>query len=171
MEQIYSPWRMAYLGKVSEKQGCVFCTALCMEEDSPENLVVYRGERCFIILNKYPYASGHAMVVPYLHVQNLEDLNAETQAEMMSAASKAVEVLKLLYKPQGFNLGMNIGSAAGAGIAEHLHLHVVPRWVGDSNFVSVVGQTRVLPETLEQSYERFSNAWQERFEEGMQSAE
>jgi ATP adenylyltransferase len=166
MEQIYTPWRMPYLGKVSEHKDCVFCDVVPMEKDSPENLVLYRGERCFIILNKYPYTSGHAMVVPYIHAQNLEDLVPETQSELIFLASRVVEVLKALYKPQGFNIGMNIGASAGAGIAEHLHLHVVPRWGGDANFVSVIGQTRILPETLEQTYERFTAAWQERFGNG-----
>jgi len=166
MDQIYTHWRMLYLGKVSEHKACVFCDVVCMEEDSPENLVLYRGERCFTILNKYPYTSGHAMVVPYIHAQNLEDLVPETQSELIFLASRVVEVLKALYKPQGFNIGMNIGASAGAGIAEHLHLHVVPRWGGDSNFVSVIGQTRVLPETLEQTYERFMADWQTRFGDG-----
>jgi ATP adenylyltransferase len=156
MEQIYTPWRMPYLGKVSEHKDCVFCDVVPMEKDSPENLVLYRGERCFIILNKYPYT----------HAQNLEDLVPETQSELIFLASRVVEVLKALYKPQGFNIGMNIGASAGAGIAEHLHLHVVPRWGGDANFVSVIGQTRILPETLEQTYERFTTAWQEHFGNG-----
>ncbi len=166
MEQIYTPWRMPYLGKVSEHKACVFCEVVAMDCDSPENLVLYRGERCFIILNKYPYTSGHTMVVPYVHAQNLEDLVPETQSEMIFLASRVVEVLKALYKPQGFNIGMNIGASAGAGIAEHLHLHVVPRWGGDANFLSVIGQTRVLPETLEQTFERFTALWQERFGNG-----
>jgi ATP adenylyltransferase len=106
------------------------------------------------------------MIVPYIHAQNLEDLLPETQFELIFLASRVVEVLKALYKPQGFNIGMNIGASAGAGIAEHLHLHVVPRWGGDANFVSVIGQTRILPETLEQTYERFTAAWQEHFGNG-----
>lgn len=171
MEQIFTPWRMPYLGKISEHKACVFCKAVEPVEDSPENLVLHRGERCFIILNKYPYTSGHSMVVPYLHAQNLEDLLPETQSEMFFLASKVVQVLKILYKPQAFNIGMNIGSSAGAGIAEHLHLHVVPRWGGDANFVSIIGQTRVLPETLEQSYERFTACWRNLFGDGESQAE
>lgn len=165
MDHIYSPWRMEYLGKLSDKRDCAFCLALNQEEDSPENLVLYRGERCFIILNLFPYASGHVMVVPYLHTAKLEDLPSETRAEMMELASGCIEVLKELYHPQGFNLGMNIGAPAGAGIAEHLHMHIVPRWSGDANFVSIVGQTRVLPETLEQTFQRFHTAWITRFGE------
>ena len=137
---------------------CVFCAAL-ESEDTPENLIIHRGERAYVILNLYPYSNGHLMVVPYQHCQEMAELPKETLEEMICTASKAVEILENIYHPQGFNLGMNIGSPAGAGIAGHLHMHVVPRWSGDANFISVIGQTRVLPETLEETYERLKTAW------------
>jgi len=158
MDHIYSPWRKVYFQRDRSDPNCVFCAAY-KAKDSPENLVVHRGERTYVILNLYPYSNGHLMVVPYQHCQDLAELPEETLQELISATSKAVSLLEDIYHPQGFNLGMNIGSPAGAGIAGHLHMHVVPRWTGDANFISVVGQTRVLPETLEETYERVKAAW------------
>ena len=120
------------------------------------NHVLYRGKRCFIILNRFPYNTGHLMVIPYAHVPTLEDLETETTAEMMSLAQLSLRVLRETYSPQGFNLGVNIGEAAGAGVAEHVHLHIVPRWSGDTNYMTVVGETRVIPELLDQMYERLA---------------
>ena len=137
---------------------CVFCAAL-EQEDGPANLIVYRGPRAFVILNRFPYTSGHLMVLPYDHVQRLDEVDAETRAEMMELTSQATEVLGRVYAPQGFNLGANLGSAAGAGIEEHLHLHIVPRWVGDTNFMSTTGETRVLPQSLEESWALIKEAW------------
>ncbi len=158
MDHIYSPWRKVYFQRDRTDPTCVFCAAL-ESEDTPENLIIHRGERVYVILNLYPYSSGHLMVVPYQHCQELAELPKETLEEMICTASKAVALLKSIYHPQGFNLGMNIGSAGGAGITAHLHMHVVPRWTGDANFISVIGQTRVLPETLEETYERLKAAW------------
>ena len=158
MEYIWSPWRMEYIQSEKSKNGCVFCYEKG-REDGPENLIVYRGLRSFVILNRYPYTSGHLMVVPYAHQPSLEDLNADTRAEMIELVAKSLRILKQEYHPQGFNVGINIGEAAGAGILDHVHLHVVPRWTGDTNFMSSLGQTRVLPETLEDSYWRIRRAW------------
>lgn len=138
---------------------CVFCKAM-REEDGPENLVVYRGPEAFVILNRFPYTSGHVMVVPRMHEASLDALSPHVRAMLMELANTAVGVLRALYQPQGFNLGINMGEASGAGIAEHLHLHIVPRWAGDTNFMSAVAATRVLPEHLEDSYERIRAQWQ-----------
>ena len=157
MKHLWSPWRMDYI-KSFKKDGCVFCQAL-EQDDGPENLIVYRGAKNFVILNRYPYTSGHVMVLPYQHCQILVDLDAETRAEMMELASKSTAVLKEIYNAQGFNLGANLGAAAGAGIEEHIHLHIVPRWAGDTNYMSTVGETRVLPEALEDTYQRITERW------------
>lgn len=138
--------------------GCAFCTELT-RPDGPDNLILYRGQRSFVILNRFPYTSGHLMIVPFAHVATLEELEAQTRAEMMELSVTSIEVLRTVYHPQGFNLGMNIGDAGGAGIAEHIHLHVVPRWIGDTNFMSSLGETRVLPELLDETYRRVSSAW------------
>lgn len=140
-------------------EGCVFCTAPTVE-DGPQNLIVHRGEHAFVIVNRYPYTSGHLMVVPYDHVPSLELLDAATRAEMMELIVKAINVQRRVYYPQGFNVGINIGEPAGAGIAEHIHMHTVPRWTGDTNFMSALGQTRVLPELLEDTYQRVRAAFE-----------
>lgn len=158
MDHIYSPWRKEYFDRDKNKPACVFCEA-AKQPDNPENLIVFPGKLAFVILNRYPYTSGHLMVVPYMHSNDLADLPDDTLLEMMQLTQKAVRVLGQEYQPQGFNIGMNLGAVAGAGIAEHLHMHVVPRWQGDANFVSVIGQTRVLPETLEETYQRMREAW------------
>lgn len=152
---------MPYIGrdKATEKaKGCVFCRAL-KQEDGPENLIIQRGQQAFVILNRFPYTSGHLMVLPFIHVANLHEVEAATRAEMMELMNTATQVLTRVYKPQGFNLGANLGAAAGAGIEEHLHLHVLPRWAGDTNFVSTIGETRVLPESLEETWQRVKTAW------------
>ncbi len=134
----------------------MFCIAQA-KEDSAENLIVQRGERAYIILNRYPYTSGHLMVIPFEHKANLEELDSPTRAEMMELTSRCTTILKNIYNPQGFNIGVNIGEAAGAGVIGHVHIHIVPRWVGDTNFMSSIGGTRVLPETLEDAYRRVKN--------------
>jgi ATP adenylyltransferase len=139
-------------------EGCVFCTEPA-RMDGPENLIIQRGQRAFVICNRYPYTSGHLMIVPYDHQPSLELLDPETRAEMMELTAQAIGVLRQVYLPQGFNIGVNIGEPAGAGIAEHVHLHIVPRWTGDTNFMSALGQTRVLPELLEDTYIRVRSAW------------
>ena len=136
----------------------MFCNALS-QPDGPENLIVYRAPKACVMLNRFPYTSGHLMIVPYEHQPSLELLAAASRTDIMDLSARAIQVLQAIYTPQGFNLGMNIGSAAGAGISEHVHLHIVPRWVGDTNFMSSVSQTRVLPELLEETYRRVKEAW------------
>ncbi len=158
MNYIWSPWRMEYILSPKSGEGCIFCEGL-KQVDGPENLIVHRGPKAFVILNRFPYTSGHLMIVPYEHKPSLELLETSSRADIMDLSARAIEVLNTLYLPQGYNLGMNIGNAAGAGISEHVHLHVVPRWVGDTNFMSAVSQTRVLPELLEETYHRVWEAW------------
>ena len=150
---------MTYIQNNKPEDACVFCFAL-QQPDCPDNLIVWRGEHAFVILNRFPYTSGHLMIVPYEHKPSLELLETSSRADIMDLSARAIEVLNALYSPQGYNLGMNIGNAAGAGISEHVHLHVVPRWVGDTNFMSAVSQTRVLPELLEDTYQRVWEAWE-----------
>ena len=140
--------------KTTEKEeGCVFCNAQA-KEDSAANLIAFRGERAFVILNLYPYTSGHLMVVPFEHIATLEELDPATRAEMMELTSQCMTVLRKIYHPQAFNMGANIGEAAGAGVPGHVHIHIVPRWGGDTNFMSTLGETRVLPESIEDTYKR-----------------
>jgi ATP adenylyltransferase len=148
---------MRYLN--SQKiEGCVFCNALKLP-DGVENMILYRGERSFVILNAFPYTSGHLMVIPIDHVPDLTDLDKATRAEMIELVTKASEVLRDVYGPEGFNIGINMGEAAGAGVGDHIHIHIVPRWKGDTNFMSAVGETRVLPEELSETYRRVKDAW------------
>jgi ATP adenylyltransferase len=151
---------MTYIQNNKKEGGCVFCNAFA-ETDSIQNLIIYRGERAFVIINRYPYTSGHLMVVSNEHAATLQELAAETRAEIMELTAKALRVLSAVYQPQGFNLGMNLGEVAGAGIAEHLHMHIVPRWGGDTNFMSTTATTRVLPEALEDTYDRLKEAWKD----------
>lgn len=159
MNHLWSPWRMEYIEN-SKEDGCIFCDAQ-EKEDSAENLIAFRGEHAYVILNRYPYTSGHLMVVPFRHEATLEGLDPQTRAEMMELTTRCMTVLRKVYNPQAFNLGANIGEAAGAGVKEHVHIHIVPRWAGDTNFMSAVGKTRVLPELLEQTYERVKNGFSE----------
>lgn len=159
MNHIWTPWRMKYIQENRADQGCVFCVA-AEGDDSVENLVFHRGEGVYMILNRYPYTSGHLMCVPYTHAEKLQDLPSAVRAELIEHVSKAVEVLQSVYQPEGFNVGLNLGTVAGAGIADHLHMHIVPRWGGDTSFISTVGQTRVLPESLAETYQRVKQAWE-----------
>jgi ATP adenylyltransferase len=159
MDYIWTPWRYQYMKEVeSGKQPeCIFCDAAARQDDA-ETLVVYRGPQTFIILNRYPYTSGHVMIVPYAHVAELSSCDAETLGEMMRLAPRVEAAFRANYKPDGMNLGMNLGRAAGAGVLGHLHLHVLPRWFGDSNFMTVAGETRVHPEDLKTTYQRLRKA-------------
>jgi ATP adenylyltransferase len=158
LNHLWSPWRMTYIQDNKKEEGCVFCKAYA-EPDGIQNLIIYRGQQSFVILNRYPYTSGHLMVVPNVHAATLQELAAEIRAEMMEIAAKVLTVLSAEYQPQGFNLGMNLGEVAGAGIVEHIHLHIVPRWGGDTNFMSTTATTRVLPEALGDTYDRINRAW------------
>jgi ATP adenylyltransferase len=160
MNHLWSPWRMEYIENHNTEEGCVFCNAQA-KEDSAENLIAFRGERAYVILNRYPYTSGHLMVIPFEHISSLEELGPETRAEMMELTSQCTTVLKSIYKAQAFNMGVNMGEAAGAGVLGHVHIHIVPRWKGDTNFMSAVGQTRVLPEALEDTYLRVRKEFSE----------
>jgi ATP adenylyltransferase len=143
MDHLWSPWRLSYVTDGAPRSGCVFCEASAGRDDS---LVVFRGKTCFVILNKFPYNNGHLMVVPDRHVASLSELAPEEQAELVALAGRAEIALLEAYAPHGLNMGINLGKPAGAGILDHLHMHVVPRWNGDTNFMTVVGETRVLPE-------------------------
>ncbi|HTP02704.1 MAG TPA: HIT domain-containing protein [Anaerolineales bacterium] len=150
---------MEYIENHAKQDGCVFCQAI-VGADSSENLIVYRGELAYVILNRYPYTSGHIMVVPFEHKPNLEQLDAATRAEMMELTSRATTVLRQIYNTPAFNVGLNIGEAAGAGVKEHVHIHVVPRWNGDTNFMSSLAETRVLPELLGDTWKRIRVGFQ-----------
>ncbi len=151
---------MKYIQTDPPENECIFCLAAESHADQ-KHLVVYRGEHVFLILNRYPYTSGHVMCVPYAHQPRLQDLTAPARAEMIEMVSLSVEVLQSVYAPDGFNVGLNLGQLAGAGIEDHLHTHVVPRWGGDTNFMTSVGETRVLPESLDETYRRVKAAWSE----------
>jgi ATP adenylyltransferase len=144
---------MEYIENHAKMDGCVFCEA-AKAADSSENLIVYRGALAYVILNRYPYTSGHIMVVPFEHKPNLEQLDAATRAEMIELTSRSTTVLRNIYNTQAFNVGINIGEPAGAGVKEHVHIHVVPRWNGDTNFMSSLAETRVLPELLQDTWAR-----------------
>ncbi len=151
---------MEYIENNNKEEGCVFCNAQA-KEDGAENLIAFRGERAYVILNRFPYTSGHLMVVPFVHEAHLTKLDPQTRAEMMELTTQCITVLRKIYHPEAFNLGANIGEAAGAGVKAHVHMHIVPRWGGDTNFMSIVGETRVLPEALERTYERVKNGFLE----------
>jgi ATP adenylyltransferase len=159
MKRIWSPWRMEYIENHEKQEGCIFCNALA-RADNEENLIIKRGKLAFVILNLYPYTSGHIMVAPTVHQPSLEFLDPDSRAEMMELVSQSIVVLRKVYNPQAFNVGANIGEAAGAGEPGHVHLHIVPRWAGDTNFMSTLGETRVLPEALEQTYKRIKAGFQ-----------
>lgn len=154
-----TPWRRNYIEGQEKEEGCVFCNALAKPVDYPKSLIAHRGERAFVIINLYPYTNGHLMVAPIEHQPSLELLDAETRAEMMELTTQAIVVLKKVYRPHAFNVGANIGRAAGAGVPDHVHMHIVPRWNGDSNFMSIIGETRVLPETVEETLRRVKEEW------------
>lgn len=163
MEVIRAPWRMRYIDAASkpnapEQSGCFLCAYVGQDCDE-ENLVVARGVYSYVLMNRYPYSTGHLMVTPYRHTSDLADLRPEEFGEMFSFSQTAVRVLKQIMNADGFNLGMNLGKVAGAGLDSHLHLHIVPRWSGDTNFMSVTAETKVLPQALSETYKRLMAAW------------
>ena len=157
MDYLFTPWRYAYITTAATTPGCVFCQRPGLA-DERSSLLVHRGRHNFVILNMFPYTSGHEMVVPYAHLDRFDALPTDAACEMTALAQRMEGVLRELYHPDGINLGMNIGAAAGAGVAGHIHLHVLPRWVADSNFMTTVAETRVLPESLDVTWERIRAA-------------
>lgn len=157
MERLWSPWRREYIASIRPEKfqgACIFCEALQNPADDEKNLVLYRGARNFVILNRYPYISGHLMVAPLAHVGEFDSASKETTDELMDLAKRCQAALRVAYQPQGFNIGMNLGRVAGAGVVDHIHMHILPRWSGDTNFMSTVAETRVLPEDLATTYQK-----------------
>ena len=163
MDRLWTPWRYRYVAQDAradaERGECVFCRILDSGSSDRENLIVHRAEDNFVILNRFPYAGGHAMVIPYAHLDTLAALPAPTLQELAALTQKLEGALRSLYKPDGMNIGMNIGRAAGAGVAGHVHMHAVPRWIGDANFASVIGETRIVPEELDVTWQRLAAAF------------
>lgn len=157
MDTLWAPWRIEYI--LSEKQeGCIFCDKP-KQQDDQKNLILFRGVRCFVIMNYYPYNNGHVMVVPYRHTADFGDLSDEENMELMRLISKSIQAIKTTMSPHGFNIGMNLGEVAGAGVKDHLHFHVVPRWNGDMNFMPISGHTKVIPEALEETWNKLKQAF------------
>jgi ATP adenylyltransferase len=156
LQRLWSPWRSKYIasGVDSQAEGCVFCRMAANPDQDAANFVVHRGEHSFVVLNLYPYITGHLMIVPYLHTNEFDSVAKEITDEMMDLTKRSQTALRKVYSPSGFNMGMNLGAAAGAGIADHLHIHLLPRWTGDTNFMTTVGESRVIPEALEVTYEK-----------------
>jgi ATP adenylyltransferase len=157
--RIWAPWRLPYVKDAAkdEENECIFC-ANPAQEDDEANLIVHRGELCFVMLNLFPYTNGHLMVAPFEHIATLQGLPSETVAEMMALGQRAMAALEGIYQPHGFNVGFNQGRVAGAGYEHHIHMHVVPRWGGDTNFMPVLADTRVMAQSLEDSYEALRSA-------------
>ena len=156
-KQLWAPWRLEYVGSADEQEGCIFCRALAGDDE--EGLVVHRGQRAFVLLNRFPYATGHLMVAPIRHTGELADLEDEELVEVHRLATSGLGALAETYGPQGYNLGWNLGRIAGAGVLDHVHLHVVPRWAGDTNFMPVLADVKVLPEHLAESRRKLADAW------------
>lgn len=158
MKDIFAPWRISYIQSTNKPSGCIFCSFPEQDRDE-ENLILHRGQHSFVILNRYPYNSGHLMVVPYRHTSDYCSLKTEEVNEIHNLSSIAIDVMKRTIKPEGFNLGVNLGKVAGAGVEDHVHLHIVPRWNGDTNFMPVMGDVRVIPQSLEDTYRVFAESW------------
>ncbi|MEP7288833.1 MAG: HIT domain-containing protein [Chloroflexota bacterium] len=165
MDHLYTPWRMPYLtGETGEKGStvsCVFCHKATFVDDAKDQAetIVARSKFVFVTLNKFPYNNGHLLVVPYVHVPSIEDLPADALTDLMLTTNHALAALRKVYNPQGFNVGMNLGGAAGAGIAAHMHQHIVPRWAGDTNYLSIIGDTRIIPDLLEDTWRKLRDVW------------
>lgn len=160
MDQLFAPWRMTYIDSADKQEGCIFCD-FPKENRDRDRLILARGEKVFVIMNAFPYNPGHLMVAPYRHEGEYNLLEESEFLEMHRYGQKCVEVLKRAMNPQGFNMGINIGKIAGAGFAGHVHLHIVPRWNGDTNFMPVVGETKVLPQALQETWEKLKKVWEE----------
>jgi len=159
MDHLYTPWRMSYIkGLEKPSEGCVFCNKVNCDDD--QEYVLARSHYVYVTLNRFPYSNGHLMVVPYAHIASQEELPVEGLTNLMVMTNRAIAALRQAYHPQAFNVGANIGAAAGAGISEHYHFHIVPRWAGDTNFMTVVGNTRVIPDTLDHIYTDLKTIWQ-----------
>jgi ATP adenylyltransferase len=158
MDHLWTPWRYRYITQAGEQDDCIFCAAAAASDDR-DYLVVHRGLTCFVILNRYPYTNGHVMVVPYQHLATVESLPEATAAELIRLAQRTEAVLRAVYRPEGLNMGINIGKCAGAGVAGHVHMHILPRWTGDSSFMTTTGETRILPEDLDTTWEKLSDAF------------
>ncbi|MGD2144658.1 MAG: HIT domain-containing protein [Anaerolineae bacterium] len=153
MDHLWTPWRLAYLqGDRPLPTGCLFCTK--PEQPDPEAHIVHRGDFGYVILNRFPYNNGHLIVAPYAHLASLEDLDIEAAGELMALTQLSLRVLREAYNAEGFNVGANIGGAAGAGVDDHVHMHIVPRWAGDTNYMTTIGETRLIPEWIDQMYDR-----------------
>ena len=157
LKRLWAPWRLEYIQQADQQEGCVFCRAADTHDEAA--LVVHRGEHAFVLLNRYPYASGHLMVAPYRHEGTFAALKSEEALEIHHLSATAIGVLEAVMTPQGFNLGWNLGRVAGAGIVDHVHQHVVPRWGGDTNFMAVLGDVKVIPEALDATRRRLGEAW------------
>ena len=156
-KQLWAPWRLEYMQSADEQEGCIFCTAA--GGDDEERLVVHRGESAFVLLNKYPYATGHLMVAPYSHAGELSELSDAEALQVHRLAERGLAALAEVFAPQGYNLGWNLGRIAGAGVVDHVHLHVVPRWAGDTNFMPVLADVKVIPEHLAETRQKLVAAW------------
>jgi ATP adenylyltransferase len=157
VERLWAPWRLEYVGQADEQEGCIFCRAA--ESDDEAGFVVRRGADAFVLLNKFPYASGHLMVAPYRHVGEFSELEDGEAVEIHRLAAQGMGALAELYGPQGYNVGWNLGRIAGAGVIDHVHLHLVPRWAGDTNFMPVLADVKVIPEHLAETRRKLAEAW------------
>ena len=155
MDRLWTPWRYRYISRADPSGGCIFCIKAAEDNDA-ENYIVHRGRLNFVLLNLFPYTNGHLMIAPYQHVGTLAETPEDVLAEMARLTQRAEINLRAAYQPHGFNLGMNVGESAGAGVAGHIHMHVLPRWTGDANFMSTIGETRILPEELPVTYEKLA---------------
>ncbi|MDD5544870.1 MAG: HIT domain-containing protein [Acidobacteriia bacterium] len=172
MDYLFTPWRYQYISSIKPDSACIFClagsppeaqqnfSAEQLQKLDEERHVIFRARLSFVILNRYPYTNGHLMIAPFQHIPDLASCSAPLLGEMMELAQRAEAALKEIYKPDGFNVGLNLGKCAGAGVEDHLHLHILPRWAGDTNFLSVVGETRLLPESLEITYQKLQPFFQ-----------
>jgi ATP adenylyltransferase len=157
-KNLWAPWRMEYIGQVNEpKGGCFLCRAKENPQDDEKNFVLHRGDKCFVILNRFPYSNGHLLIAPHSHTGHLDAIDDETMLEMMQTLRKMRHVLTKAVNAEGFNVGINLGHCAGAGLPDHLHMHIVPRWSGDTNFMSVLDGVRVIPEAIDKTYQKLKN--------------